>query len=238
MKRFKPHLEILPDVQQWLYPQLRNLKTLGFVLYGGTGLALQLGHRQSLDFEFFSADPLDRKRLREALPLLGEKTLATQLLDTENIQTFEISHPALNKSAAKVSFFGNIDFGRVGEPRLTDDGVLLVASSLDLFAVKLKEIIQRPTPDDYVDIVYLIKNGESLLEALGGASVLFSTDFSPMISLRALSYFDDLEPPLSRSDASFLVQQVSNALISLNNKELDQLPHVSANLTSNEVINL
>lgn len=237
MKHFKPHLEVLPEVLQWLYPQLQDLKGLGFVLYGGTGLALQLGHRQSLDFEFFSADPLDRKRLREALPSLGENTLATQLLDTENIQTFEISHPALNKSAAKVSFFGNIDFGRVGEPRLTDDGVLLVASPLDLFAVKLKEIIQRPTTDDYVDIVHLIKYGESLLEA-GSASVLFGTDFSPMISLRALSYLDDLEPPLSRSDASFLVQQVSNTLISLNIKELGQPRLASINLGFDDVVNL
>lgn len=238
MKPFKPHLEVLPEVLQLLYPQLQDLKELGFILYGNTALALQLGHRQSVDFDFFSADPLDRKRLREAFPLLSEKTLATQLLDTENIQTIEISHPALNKSAAKVSFFGNIDFGRVGEPRLTDDGVLLVASPLDLFAVKLKEIIQRPTPDDYVDIVYLIKNGESLLEALGGASVLFGTDFSPMISLRALSYLDDLEPPLSRSDASFLVQQVSNTLISLNIKELGQPRLASINLGFDDVVNL
>ena len=238
MMRFKPYLEILSEVQRWLYPQLQNLKRLGFVLYGGTGLALRLGHRQSLDFEFFSHDPLDRKLLREAMPLLDKTSLVALLQNHDNRQIFEIPNPQLNNWSVKISFFGGIDFGRVGEPRLTDDGVLLVASSLDLFAVKLKEIIQRPTPDDYVDIVYLIKNCESLLEALGGASVLFGTDFSPMISLRALSYFDDLEPPLSRSDASFLVQQVSNALISLNNKELDQLPLVSANLTSNEVINL
>lgn len=238
MKPFKPHLEILPDVQQWLYPQLQDLKGLGFVLYGGTGLALQLGHRQSLDFEFFSHDPLDRKLLREAIPLLDETSLVAPLQNHDNRQIFEIPHPQLNNRSAKISFFGNIDFGRVGEPRLTDGGVLLVASSLDLFAVKLKEIIQRPTPDDYVDIVYLLKNGESLLEALGGASVLFGTDFSPMISLRALSYFDDLEPPLSRSDASFLVQQVSNTLISLNIKELGQPRLTSINLGFDDVINL
>lgn len=45
MIRFSPHLEILPEVQRWIYPRLQNLKKLGFVLYGGTALALQLGHR-------------------------------------------------------------------------------------------------------------------------------------------------------------------------------------------------
>lgn len=42
MIRFSPHLEILPEVQRWIYPRLQNLKKLGFVLYGGTALALQL----------------------------------------------------------------------------------------------------------------------------------------------------------------------------------------------------
>ena len=59
MIRFSPHLEILPEVQRWIYPRLQNLKKLGFVLYEGTALALQLGHRQSVDFDFFLHDPLD-----------------------------------------------------------------------------------------------------------------------------------------------------------------------------------
>lgn len=238
MRHFNPHLEVLSKAQQWLFPQLRNLKSLEFVLYGGTAVALYLGHRKCLYFEFFSPNPVDRKALREVLSLLGDKTLVTQLEDTENIQTFEISHPELNKSAAKISFFGNIDFGRVGEPRLTEDGVLLFASPLDIFAVKLKEIIRRPTTDDYVDIIHLINNGESLLKALGAASVLFGTDFSPMLSLRALSYFEDLVPPLSPSDSSFLKRQVSDALRNLNINGLEKPSLASANLSSQEIKNL
>lgn len=99
MIRFKPHLEILPEVQRWIYPQLTDLKNLGFVLYGGTALGLQLGHRQSVDFDFFSRAPLDRKQLREVFPLLDETNLVTQLQDGENTQTFEISHPEIDKGA-------------------------------------------------------------------------------------------------------------------------------------------
>lgn len=238
MKPFKPHLEVLPEVLQLLYPQLQDLKELGFILYGNTALALQLGHRQSVDFDFFLHDPLDQKQLREAFPLLEEANLVTQLQDLENTQTFEISHPEADKGTVKISFFGTIDFGRVGEPRLTEDEVLLVASPLDIFATKLKVIIQRPSTKDYLDIIRLIKSDESLFKALGAASVFFGTDFSPMISLRALSYLDDLEPPLSRSDASFLVQQVSNTLISLNIKELGQPRLASINLGFDDVVNL
>ncbi|HCO52877.1 MAG TPA: hypothetical protein DIT20_06830, partial [Sutterellaceae bacterium] len=182
--------------------------------------------------------PLDQKQLRDAFPLLEEANLVTQLQDLENTQTFEISHPEADKGSVKISFFGTIDFGRIGEPRLTEDEVLLVASPLDIFATKLKVIIQRPSTKDYVDIIRLIKNDESLVEALGAASVFFGTDFSPMLSLRALSYYDDLLPPLSPSDSSFLKRQVSEALRSLSIKGLEKPALASANLSSKEVKNL
>ena len=53
MARFKPHLEILPPAQQRLWPELRPAAELGFALYGGTAIALRLGHRTSVDFDFF-----------------------------------------------------------------------------------------------------------------------------------------------------------------------------------------
>ena len=53
MNSFQPNLEILPKSQQQLWQQLKPVSELGFVLYGGTAIALQLGHRQSIDFDFF-----------------------------------------------------------------------------------------------------------------------------------------------------------------------------------------
>ena len=44
---------------------------------------------------------------------------------------------------AKLSFFGDLRMGRVGAPTQTDDGIVSVASSLDLLGTKLKVIIQR-----------------------------------------------------------------------------------------------
>lgn len=57
---FKPRMEILPSAQQRLWPELRPAAELGFALYGGTAIALRLGHRHSVDFDFFSEKPLDR----------------------------------------------------------------------------------------------------------------------------------------------------------------------------------
>ncbi|MBN9405087.1 MAG: nucleotidyl transferase AbiEii/AbiGii toxin family protein [Burkholderiales bacterium] len=54
----KPRLDVLPRAQQRLWPQLSKVRGLGFVLYGGTAIALRLGHRESVDFDFFSEHPL------------------------------------------------------------------------------------------------------------------------------------------------------------------------------------
>ena len=51
---FKPRMDVLPPAQRALWPQLGPLADLGFVLYGGTAVALRLGHRSSVDFDFFS----------------------------------------------------------------------------------------------------------------------------------------------------------------------------------------
>ena len=230
MKCFNPHLEILSEVQQWVYPQLRNLKDLGFVLYGGSALALHLGQRQSVGFEFFLHGRLKQKLLRGACPLLGDESLVTQIQDSENTVTFEISPPDSGKGIATISFFGNLGYGRVGEPRLTEDGVLVVASALDIFATKLKGIIQRPSTEDFADIIRLIKSQESLLEALEAASILFGTDFSPMLALKALSYFDELKPPLSQVDASFLIEQVSNTVKNISVRNIERPSLSSKNL--------
>ena len=59
-----PRLDALPEAQRHLWPMLQPLAGLGFVLYGGTAISLRLGHRQSVDFDFFTDRPLDPQALR------------------------------------------------------------------------------------------------------------------------------------------------------------------------------
>ncbi|MCF7914931.1 MAG: hypothetical protein K9L66_07195 [Spirochaetaceae bacterium] len=106
----------------------------------------------------------------------------------------------MDSEYVKLSFFGGIDFGRIGEPGLTKDKTLLVASFKDLMATKVKVLMQRIEKKGYVDIAALISHGVSLEEGLAGASLLFGKEFSPPECLRALQYFD--EPALSDLDES------------------------------------
>jgi len=63
MRTFIPKLDVLPPEQKRIWPQLSNAPRLGLTLYGGTAIALRLGHRESMDFDFFTNDPIDRPGL-------------------------------------------------------------------------------------------------------------------------------------------------------------------------------
>ncbi len=181
MNTFKPRLDILPAAQRQLLPELRPVPAQGYVLYGGTAIALRLGHRQSVDFDFFSSRPVNRDSLREALPFLQQSKV---LQDSAN--TFTV----LTASGVKVSFFGGLDFGRVGQPQLTQDGVLRVASPTDLMATKLKVILQRSEAKDYQDIAALVRSGIGVDSGLAAAEQIFKPTFSPAESLKAMVYFE------------------------------------------------
>jgi len=56
---FGPHMEILPAAQREVWPLLEEFKD-DFVLYGGTAIALRVGHRASVDFDLFSGAPLEK----------------------------------------------------------------------------------------------------------------------------------------------------------------------------------
>ncbi|MGO8698965.1 MAG: nucleotidyl transferase AbiEii/AbiGii toxin family protein [Limisphaerales bacterium] len=180
---FEPHLEILPAPQRNLWGELAQVPG-HFVLYGGTALSLRLAHRQSFDFDFFSNKSVDTDELLTGLALLrGAKVLqnAGQTL------TVEVNR----KGSVKLSFFGEISIGRVGIPEKTADGVLKVASLLDLAGTKAKVVLQRAESKDYLDLLAIFKSGISLPQAMAAAKALYGEQYNPMLTVKSLSYFGD-----------------------------------------------
>lgn len=188
MNTFTHCTNILPAAQVRLWPELRGASRIGFTLYGGTAIALRLGHRQSVDFDFFSEKPLDRQMILDALPFLAH---SETIQDQKNAWSVIWCAEGSDEGRVKVSFFGAISFGRVGNPETTEDGVLQVASLDDLMATKLKVIMQRAEAKDYRDIAAMIDSGVSLARGLASARLLYGANFQPMASLKALTYFDD-----------------------------------------------
>ena len=180
----EPILAVLPDEQRRLWPALAGVPD-SFVLYGGTALALRLGHRSSVDFDFFSSAPLDHDALF-ALPFAAR----AEVLQREPAAlTLSVT---MNGAPVKVSFFGNIGFGRVGHPERTADGPW-VASLLDLFGTKLKVLLQRVAARDYLDLAAILRAGLPLQDGLGAARSLFGNVFPPMEAVKTLAYFDEGE---------------------------------------------
>ena len=192
MSQFKPHMEILPPRQQELWRELEPTVRLGLVLYGGTAIGLRLGHRTSVDFDFFTDKPLERATLDDSFPFL-KRSIVLQ----EQPHTLTVLVPANEaeghlapEQGVKLSFFGNLDFGRIDKPELTEDGVLNVASLDDLMATKLKVLLQRIEAKDYKDIAAMLEAGVSLARGLAGASQMYKGAFQSSESLKALVYFE------------------------------------------------
>jgi hypothetical protein len=152
----EPKFDILPPAQREIWTSLAPAAQLNFVLYRGTAIALHLGHRESLDFDFFRSEPLDKDRIRALFGFIGGAAVLQDAPDTLAILA------EMPSGSVKVSFFGSIGFGRVNDPLQTCDGILLVASLGDLMATKLKATLDRAEARDYRDIAEMISAGVSL----------------------------------------------------------------------------
>jgi hypothetical protein len=184
---FTPNLSILPEPQTELWAELKDTPQ-AFVLYGGTALALRLGHRQSEDFDFFSNQPFHPDSLRDSIPYLKHAEM-TQFQDNALTALVDRNGPV------KLSFFGSLGIKRAQDPDIAEENGIQIASLLDLFASKLKTVQSRAEAKDYWDIVALFDAGLSLAEGLGAAAAIYGKNFNGALSLKALTFFEDGDLP-------------------------------------------
>jgi hypothetical protein len=126
---FAPRLDILPPPQRRLWDELSAMPP-EFVLYGGTALALHLGHRESVDFDFFGNKPLDPAQLVPAVPFLAGAVVTQREPNT-------FSCTVDRGGVVKLSFFGVPGIPRLAPPLIAPGNGLQVASLLDLAGTKL-----------------------------------------------------------------------------------------------------
>ena len=194
-----PHWDILPKAQRTLWARLVSLPEY-FVLYGGTALALQLGHRTSIDFDFFSAQPINPRQLYETLDFLAKGRITQEERNTLTVQAETEDGPV------PVSFFGGLGLRCVDLPTKIPPGVSL-AGVRDIFGCKCATIQQRDSLKDLQDICALLRHGLSLAEGLSCARAIYGKSFNPRITLMALSYPLALEG-LPAEDSQLLAQAV------------------------------
>ena len=207
-----PRLDILPAAQRALWPEL-SATPRDFTLYGGTAIALRLGHRASADFDFFGHTSFDPDRLLAAVPYLaGSRVLQRE----ENTLTCRVTRggPVL------VSFFGLPTIGRIEEPTPVEGSGLPVASLIDLAGMKASVLQKRAQAKDYIDIDALVAAGISLPLALAAGRAIYGAAFEPQITLKALTYFGDGDLSALPADLQRRLAAAATAV------DLDTLPVV------------
>jgi hypothetical protein len=156
-----------------------------YYLAGGTGLALHLGHRFSIDLDFFASapdavGPDERSALRMAF---DDPTLAISL---DKDMTFVASWRGVG-----VSFFQLTHYPLTQAPLLLEG--VPVATIEEIGAMKLAAIMARGTRKDYIDLYFILQQTplERLFEV---AAVKYARVRSFAVSaVRALTYFADAE---------------------------------------------
>jgi hypothetical protein len=186
-----------------------------FVLYGGTALALRLGHRQSEDFDFFSNQPFHPDSLRDSILYLKHAEM-TQFQDNTLTALVDRNGPV------KLSFFGALGIKRAQDPDIAEENGIQVAALLDLLASKLKTVQSRAEAKDYRDIAASFDAGLSLAEGLGAAAAIYGKNFNGALSLKALTFFEDGDlPSLTPSIRKRLLAAATSV-------DLKELPLVAA----------
>ncbi|WP_072374033.1 nucleotidyl transferase AbiEii/AbiGii toxin family protein [Hyphomicrobium sp. NDB2Meth4] len=201
---FSPRLDILPSAQRRLWPDLSQTPQQ-FILYGGTAIALQLGHRVSVDFDFFAFADVDTTHLHLSVPYLRDAKVIQHEANTLTC-LIGTDHPV------KVSFFGLPKQHPVDPALFATGNNLPVASLLDLAATKMLTVQSRAQAKDYLDVDALISHGITLNKALAAAKKVYGAAFEPTPTLKALTYFDDGDLPSVPQDVRKRLVKASAAV--------------------------
>ena len=171
---------------------LANETFQNFNLVGGTALALQFGHRLSIDLEFFTTEPFDKELVKAELDDIGSWTT-----DSEN----------------KIGLRGQLDgvkmdfityrYPLISPITVIDD--IRMLSQADISAMKLSAITNRGAKKDFYDIYFLLRQ-HSFAQLCNWYIEKFKTNNLFML-LKSITYFDDAElsetPVLLAADVSW-----------------------------------
>ncbi len=179
------HPEALPAPQRKLLDKLAKnssfLAGWGYYLAGGTALALHLGHRRSLDFDFFSTQKALAEKTLEWLRTFAAVTVRDTDQDTLHAEADVI----------KVSFIGAYRYKLI-EPTVEYNGLKL-AGLVDIGLMKLLALTHRATLRDYLDMAALVRGPVRLQRLLEAGREKYGPETNPMLFLRALVTWTDID---------------------------------------------
>src|SRR6187402_2732359 len=169
---------VSPDLLE-LLKKIMKLKSFNdYLLVGGTSLALQIGHRNSIDIDLFGNCEIDEELFTRTLNEFG---------------TFEVFKKSKNILITSINGV-KVDFVNYKYPLLRDhlviDGIRM-ASKEDIAAMKINAIAGRGSKKDFIDLYFLL-NEFSLTEIIDFYLQKYF-DGSKFMAIKSLSYFSDAD---------------------------------------------
>lgn len=173
--------EILTKSQESLFPILKNFGK-EYYLAGGTAIALQIGHRRSIDFDLFFDRMLDTIKIITVIKRGNYKINAT-LEETPEELTIVIE-------GVKVTF---LEYPFSIKPAIMLDDIVTMPSLLSLAAMKAYSLGRRSKWKDYVDLYFIIKDHFSVKNISEKAKEIFGGGFNGRLFREQLCFFEDID---------------------------------------------
>ena len=161
-----------------LLPEMKD-----FYLAGGTALALQIGHRRSLDFDLASC-----KQIR---PFDLERKLINLELSIQSVFTATSDEFSVLINGTRITFFS---FPFSVQHKITwQRGHITLPGIIELGAMKAYALSRRSKWKDYVDLYFLLRFKLSMEELIEKTKEIFSSHFNSRLFREQLCYFDDMD---------------------------------------------
>lgn len=151
-------------------------------LVGGTSLALQIGHRKSIDLDFFGSITDSAEEIKQTLRNNGQLTV---IKESANIKSYTVD-------GVKVDFV-NYCYDWI-DNLIYEDGLRL-ASMKDIAAMKINAVEGRGSKKDFIDLYFLLQHF-SLQHLLDFYAQKYPEN-STFRALMSLTYFDDADSQIS-----------------------------------------
>ena len=173
------HYETVDEGTLGLLKQLQSLSILSEMrLVGGTSLALQIGHRKSIDIDLFGNLSAEYENLIDELKTIGE---VVPLKNSKNIHSLLINNIKVDIVNYEYEWLTN---------KITTENIQL-ATIEDIAAMKLNAIIGRGSKKDFIDLFFILKN-YSLATIMEFYTKKYN-DGSAFLVLKSLTYFEDAD---------------------------------------------
>ena len=191
------HLEAIPEENKNIFLDLNNFKD--FYLAGGTSLALQIGHRVSVDFDFFSDEEISKNLLFKVKRVFQDNKIVVSVNNSDELTIFVDD---VKLTFLKYPFSVIFDYIKCQSIKLFN--------IKEIAASKAYTIGRRGSYKDYIDLYYILfENHSDLNEIIEISEKKYKDEFNSRLFLEQLIYLDDI----TDEEIIFLKDKISREVL-------------------------